>query len=65
MQARDVKPCGMAVDIGPTAKEKGRNDPRKKKSRRIRGGKATCEEDCSQARRICSLQQGAEFRWYD
>lgn len=32
MQARDVKPCGMAVDIGPIAKEKGRNDPRKKKA---------------------------------
>lgn len=64
MQARDVKPCGTAVNIGPIAKEKGRNDTRKK-SRRIRGGKAICEEDCSQARRIYSLQQGAEFRWYD
>lgn len=34
MQARDVKPCGMAVDIGPIAKEKGRNDPRKKKKQK-------------------------------
>lgn len=30
MQARDVKPCGTAVDIGPIAKEKGRNDTREK-----------------------------------